>query len=252
MKVVERWDKVRPSRWDDDDDDLDADDFGAESDDSDEELDEKDSANDLDEDEREALTLRFGNQRTGVVASMVSMFSTIGASKRLTQFLAHVLADTRHYNLHVVLVPDVKALYAQTIKTAAGRRAASRLLQHCLTELRAKTAQIIEPPKDWKREAKLGCRCEDCALLSRFLRDPTERVGRFPLNNQRRRHLHQQIDKHHCDVTHVTERKAHRKPWSAPKPGTPTSAGGSSTAWTKHCLPSWKESPNQSDDNLGV
>lgn len=208
MKVVERWDKVRPSRWDGDDEDFDAEDFGDDSDDFDEEPDDRDSANDLDDDESETLSLlRRGNQRTGIVASTVRILSTIGASKHLTHFLAHVLADTRHYDLHAVLIPDVKALYAQSIKTAAGRRTASRLLQHCLTELRAATAHPIEPPKDWKREAKLGCRCEDCIALSRFLRDPTERVGRFPMNSQRRRHLHQQISKHRCDVKHVTGRK---------------------------------------------
>src|SRR5262249_33821120 len=102
---------------------------------------------------------------------------------------------------------DVKALYAQSLPAAAGDRAASRLLQHCLTELRAATARPVEPPKDWKREAKLGCRCEDCAALSRFLRDPAARVGRFPMSKQRRRHLHQQIDTKRCDVKHVTERK---------------------------------------------
>src|SRR5262249_49850893 len=48
---------------------------------------------------------------------------------------------------------------------------------------------------------------EDCRMLSRFLRDPEQRVGRFPLRKERRRHLHQQIDQHQCDCTHVTERK---------------------------------------------
>jgi hypothetical protein len=38
--------------------------------------------------------------------------------------------------------------------------------------------------------------CEDCAALSRFLRDPAERVGRFPMAKQRRQHLHRQIDQH--------------------------------------------------------
>ena len=43
--------------------------------------------------------------------------------------------------------------------------------------------------------------------MSRFLRDPAESVGRFPMNKQRRQHLHRQIDQHRCDVIHVTERK---------------------------------------------
>lgn len=195
-KVVERWDKARASHWDD----LDI--AGFESG-VDEDLEGAEAAFE----EQSARSLRTGNQRAGVVASMVRLLSTIGANARLTTFLAHVLADQRHYDLHAVLIPDVKALYAQTIGTASGCRVASRLLEHCLTELRTATAHPIAPPKDWKREAKLACRCEDCLALSRFLRHPSERVARFPMNKERRKHLHRQVDKHRCDVTHVTERE---------------------------------------------
>jgi hypothetical protein len=106
-----------------------------------------------------------------------------------------------------VVIPDVKSVYAQTISTAVGRRAAARLLLHCIGELRAATEQLPEPPRDWQREAKLGCNCEDCTSLKKFLADPAESVGRFPINKQRRQHLHGQIDRHRCDITHVTERK---------------------------------------------
>ncbi|MCI0541283.1 MAG: hypothetical protein L0Z50_39285, partial [Verrucomicrobiales bacterium] len=206
MKVVERWDKARVDRWDDYE--FDAIDLDAEDDDLDDEPEVDQSEGKLEGDEQEALTLqRHGDKRIGIVASMVRLLAAIGASKHLTSFLAHLLADTRHYDLRAVLIPDVKALYAQAISTAAGRRAASRLLQHCLAELRAATAHPIEPPADWKRDAKLGCKCEDCVALSRFLRDPAQRVGRFPLKKERRKHLHRQIDKHRCDVKHVTERK---------------------------------------------
>lgn len=204
MKVVERWDKVPPNRWDDL---YHADEFGKDHDDVDEdENDEPASEPHDDKGEAQAL-LRRGNKRTGIVASMVRMLSAIGANKHLTNFLAHALANTRHYDLRAVLVLDVKELYAQTLRTVQARRSAARFLQHCLTELRAATAQEPTPPKDWKREAKLGCRCEDCIALSRFLRDPAERVGRFPMSKQRRQHLHRQIDEHRCDVTHVTERR---------------------------------------------
>ena len=77
---------------------------------------------------------RRGNKRIGIIASMVRMLATIGSSKHLTDFLAHVLADTLHYDLRAVVIPDVQALYAQPIPTAAGRRIVARLLQHCLTE----------------------------------------------------------------------------------------------------------------------
>jgi hypothetical protein len=42
--------------------------------------------------------------------------------------------------------------------------------------------------------------------LSKFLANPDQREGRFPLAKQRRRHLHAMIDRNRCDCTHVTER----------------------------------------------
>lgn len=35
----------------------------------------------------------------------------------------------------------------------------------------------------------VSCFCNDCQSLNRFLKDPTKTVGRFPLNEKRRRHL---------------------------------------------------------------
>ena len=43
-------------------------------------------------------------------------------------------------------------------------------------------------------------------MLNRFLEDPSQRVGRFPLRKDRRQHLHQQIESQRLDLTHVTDR----------------------------------------------
>jgi predicted 2-oxoglutarate/Fe(II)-dependent dioxygenase YbiX len=146
-------------------------------------------------------------ERAGVVASVVHIFEAIQAPRHLDRFLTHALDDKRNYGLHEVLIPDVKAIQKWLPKVPAAHSSFSRLLDHCLAELRTATAQPVEPPQDWSRDAALGCKCEDCGALSRFLRDPTLRVARFPLRKDRRQHLHQQIDKHKCDCTHVTDRK---------------------------------------------
>ncbi|HUY31156.1 MAG TPA: 2OG-Fe(II) oxygenase [Pirellulales bacterium] len=145
-------------------------------------------------------------KRAGVVASVFRIFSAVSATERLDRFLAHMLADQRHYDLRESIIPGVRAIHEWIANRPAAQPAASRLLQHCLTELRAATAQPIEPPKDWTRDAELACQCEDCLALSRFLCDPARQVGRFSVRKDRRQHLHQQIDRHHCDLTHVTER----------------------------------------------
>jgi hypothetical protein len=62
------------------------------------------------------------------------------------------------------------------------------------------------PPSDWRLDAELSCRCPDCQELQSFARDPAERVHRFRIKKERRRHLHNTIDRYRLDMTHVTER----------------------------------------------
>ena len=154
-------------------------------------------------------TDRYGSEHTrgGVVEGMVAIFSAVDANERLDWFVAYVLEDAKHYGLRKVLVPDVKVIYCWLAEVPAARPAAERLMEHCTARLRALTEQAPEPPKDWRREAELKCKCEDCRELIRFLRDPSAQVGRFPLRKDRRQHLHQQIDHHRLDCTHETERK---------------------------------------------
>ncbi len=63
------------------------------------------------------------------------------------------------------------------------------------------------PPRDWRQDVLIPCRCTDCRELQVFVRDPVERVHRFRVRKDRRQHLHGIIDQHQLDMTHVTERK---------------------------------------------
>jgi hypothetical protein len=64
-----------------------------------------------------------------------------------------------------------------------------------------------EPPKDWRLDATLACRCADCRELQTFVRNPAEQVHRFRVRKERRQHLHREIEQHRLEMTHVTERK---------------------------------------------
>jgi hypothetical protein len=145
--------------------------------------------------------------RAGIVESVFRAFTALGEIDRLAQFVAYILANPKRYDLRTVLVPAVKALHATLAADSPGRSSLDRLLQHCITELRTLTATPIEPPADWRRDADLDCKCADCKELAQFLRDPVERVHRFPRRKDLRQHLHRQIDQHRLDVTHVTERQ---------------------------------------------
>lgn len=61
------------------------------------------------------------------------------------------------------------------------------------------------PPPNWTR-LPAGCGCADCARLDQFLVSPTEPVGRFPMAEKRRKHLHYQLESQGGDYTQDTER----------------------------------------------
>ncbi len=67
-------------------------------------------------------------------------------------------------------------------------------------------------PGDWSIEVPLLCRCRECAELDAFLRDPRRVTHTWPLAEERRRHVHQAIDRHRPPVRHVTTRSG--RPYS--------------------------------------
>jgi len=60
---------------------------------------------------------------------------------------------------------------------------------------------------DIQRHAQLGCRCEHCQSLSRFLQSASQEVWRFKAREADRRHVEDTIRLGQCDVDCVTERK---------------------------------------------
>jgi len=148
-----------------------------------------------------------GESCAGLVANAVRVFALGAAPEALDKFLDRALRGELGCELHSVLIPDLKAIAGWLPEAPAARPTYARLREHCLAQLRSATAEPVLAPADWRRDAELGCNCQDCQALSRFLADPAAPVARFPLAEQRRRHLHARIDHQRCDCTHVTERK---------------------------------------------
>jgi hypothetical protein len=88
--------------------------------------------------------------------------------------------------------------------------AVNRSLQHLWTSaaefLLRRSEAPPQPPSDWRLAVELSCSCPDCQELQSFARDPAERVYRFRIRKERRRHLHNMIDRYRLDMAHVTER----------------------------------------------
>ena len=62
----------------------------------------------------------YENPRAGVVASVLHIFASISATAQMEQFVTHVLEDKPHYNLHDVLIPDVKAIHTWLPESSRG------------------------------------------------------------------------------------------------------------------------------------
>jgi len=103
-----------------------------------------------------------------------------------------------------VVVPALEQIGGARSRTDAAFRHLWTPMAEFLLE---RSARPPEPPSDWRQKAALSCKCSDCRELQAFARDPGERVHRFRVRKDRRRHLHNAIKEHGLDMTHVTERR---------------------------------------------
>lgn len=147
-----------------------------------------------------------GVDRAGLLASLVAAMLATGAEQPLSRLLDHVWSCGK-YDLTAAQLAAVFALEKQLAKPAEPSAAISKWLSACRGELENRTHSAPEKPTDFRRAAELSCKCSDCRALAKFLADPNQPQARFPMAKQRRQHMHQIIDRHHCDCTHVTERR---------------------------------------------
>ena len=78
---------------------------------------------------------------------------------------------------------------------------------HCATRLATRLAHRPRAADDWSITPPTGRRCELCATLATFLRDPARRSHDWPLAEQSRRHVHHSIDVAELPVRHQTRRQ---------------------------------------------
>ena len=106
-----------------------------------------------------------------------------------------------------LVVPAIEGISAE-------REYMPSAVDHAIQHLWTSAAEFLllrseappQPPPDWRLHAELSCACADCLELQAFALNPTESVHRFRVKKERRSHLHQAIDRHGLDMTHVTDR----------------------------------------------
>lgn len=106
-----------------------------------------------------------------------------------------------------LVVPAIQRIRVRCRQNTAAVESSVRHLWTSAAEFLLRCSEVRpEPPSDWCLNVEISCSCPDCRELEAFARDPAERVHRFRVRKERRRHLHTTIDRHRLDMTHVTER----------------------------------------------
>ncbi len=106
-----------------------------------------------------------------------------------------------------LVVPALVQIYAGWGRKAAASDSSVAHLWTRSAEFLLRRSEVPpEPPSDWRLDVELSCSCPDCRELRVFALDPAARVHRFRVKKERRQHLHNAIDRHHLDMTHLTER----------------------------------------------
>jgi hypothetical protein len=144
--------------------------------------------------------------RGALLGSLVAAMTAVGAENPLSRLIDHSLSSDK-YDLTDAHLAAIFALESRLAKRPGAHGAISHWLASCRRELENRTAQAPQKPADYRRAAQLSCQCRDCQAISAFLADPEQRQARFPMAKERRRHLHNIIDRDHCDCTHVTEHR---------------------------------------------
>jgi hypothetical protein len=146
--------------------------------------------------------------RSEVLAGLTRSLICASQSDMLSRVVAHTLNTPEIYPLTPTLVDALRSLgpwIKAHVKTPCV--ALTAWLAACREQLEALTAQEPEAPKDLHREATIGCKCGDCAELTRFLEDLRESSHRFSVRQDRRDHLKQKIHAHKCDLDLKTEER---------------------------------------------
>jgi hypothetical protein len=142
-----------------------------------------------------------------MVAGLLDGLRATGMDELRMDAAAKFAANVAVFDPGKVIVPALSLLQERERKAFASDAAAGRLWVHAAQFLLARSEQPPSPPTDWRQAVTLSCKCEDCRGLRKFTADPETREARFRVRQDRRQHLHRQIEQHGLDMTHVTERK---------------------------------------------
>jgi hypothetical protein len=140
------------------------------------------------------------------VADLLETLAALNASTLRDAACKSIAANPKMFDPATLIVPALQLLCERNGDAVLNDKEFQRLWRHCAESLLARSEQPPESPRDWRQSVKIVCRCEDCRELQGFAFDPGTQTHRFRVRKERCQHLHQQIDRHRLDMTHVTVR----------------------------------------------
>jgi predicted 2-oxoglutarate/Fe(II)-dependent dioxygenase YbiX len=146
---------------------------------------------------------RVANADATCVADLVGLVDRIdrGLAKRAAE---HILAWPRHFGLDQIVVPAIKKLLTSR---RPGGTAFEALHAACVAHLNTRIAEPLEAPLDWTRPSGIGCKCQYCADLSKFLADPDRESWTLRAAQQIRTHVEEALRRASADLDTETLRK---------------------------------------------
>ena len=140
-----------------------------------------------------------------MVVSLLTALTAVDRSLAV-RAVAYMLAWPKAYDLDRVLVAAMRQLPRRDDPAIAP------LLFACRSHLRARIAEELAPPADWRRLATVACQCEHCRQLRAFLDDPMQKVWILRAAEHARGHVESTIRDSRADCDTRTERQG--RPYS--------------------------------------
>jgi hypothetical protein len=143
--------------------------------------------------------------RSQILLDLTKLLITTEEWNSLASLVSYTLVTPHRYHPQIItkLLCQLTEWLPQNCKNSC---AVKDWLNYTIGFLKNETASEPQAPRDFRREAKISCRCEYCQQLIKFLQSPTQTVHRFKVRKELRGHLHTTIESERCDVSHVTER----------------------------------------------
>ena len=161
---------------------------------------------------RSAVRTRPPRQREKAAARLASAIRGILAASQITPATGvgdAVVAAFCEHDDDALLSCLVRVLRDTVGKAEAGAgvpQPLAELRRHAVEQLEARLDRRERAGHDWSLSLPAGCDCEQCAELGDFLADAERVRFEWPINKQRRQHVHRRIDADELPVRHQTRR----------------------------------------------